>query len=101
MESDFEGNKQLNLRPDYSSTTYSDSDETFLTDRETEEDLDLQLQGISSLMDDSKSAVNKDRQCLVHDDLTLVLPSSKITTHSDGEVEKEKASSPMVQETYQ
>ena len=45
--SDFEGGKQLVVRPDFSSTSsFSDSKEIYLSNRATEEDFDLHLQGI-------------------------------------------------------
>ena len=88
LESDFERNKQLTLRPEFSSTTsYLDSNETFLSDRATEEYFDLQLQGISSLMDDSKPTVNKEKQGLVHNDTPLDHPSSLFMPQSYGKVE--------------
>ena len=97
LESDFEGNKQLNLRSDSSSTSsFSDSDETFLTNRVTEEDFDMQLQGISSLMDDSEPTADKNRQDSVHFDLPSLHTSRMNMPQLDGEVEEGKNNNPLV-----
>ena len=96
LESDFEGINHLNHKSDFSSTTSSDSDETFLSDRPTEEDVDSQLQGISSLMEDSVHTANKDKQGLVD----IVTPSnhsrSLLLSQSEGKDEDDKESSPLV-----
>ena len=97
LESDFEGNRQLNFRPACTSTTsFSDSDETFITDSATEEEFDLRLQGISSLMDDYEPTVNKDRHDSMHYVKPMVHPSSEVLPQLDIEGEVEKANTPIV-----
>ena len=78
-ELDFEGDKQLILRPDSSSTSSSsDSEEIYLSDRATERDLDLQLEGISSLLDDSEPLGDNNQHVLAQKEklVHLLCPSN-------------------------
>ena len=53
LESEFEGGKQLTLRPGSSSiSSFSDSEEIFISDKATEEDANVHLQGINCLLGD-------------------------------------------------
>ena len=57
------GDKQFLHKPDSSSlSSSSDSEETYMSDRATEEDLDLQLEGIGSLLGDSEHLASNEQQ---------------------------------------
>ena len=63
LESEADGDKQFIHRPNSSSSSSSsDSEETFISDRATEEDLDSQLEGIGSLLGDTEYYKGIDQQ---------------------------------------
>ena len=91
--SDFEGDRQLLFKPESSATSYcSESEGTFISDTATEEDSDLHLQGLSSLMEDYESTGNIHQQNLLHNDISLIHPCTKILPQSVDEGEGGKKS---------
>ena len=88
--SDCEVDKQLLLRPESSSTSsFSYYEETFFSDRAIEEDLDLHMQGVSSIMEEYESIVNTDQQGLLHNDTFLAHSNSNVMPQPVGEGEGE------------
>ena len=102
MDSDFDGDKQIVLRPDSSSiSSLSDSEEIYLSDRAIEENFDLYLEEISSLLEDSESLVVNNQQALVQKDnwtlldrpdptyfvppINVFMPSSAVEVETEGE----------------
>ena len=103
MESDFDGDKQIVLRPDSSSIcSFSNSEEIYLSYRATEEDSDLRLEGISSLLEDSESLLDNHQHALVQKDnfvpTYFVPPINVLLSSSVVEVEAEKVSSQIVKD---
>ena len=103
MELDIDGDKQIILRPDsLSISSSSGSDEIYLSDRATEEDFDVELEGISSLLGDSEPPVDNDQQVLGPKDNfvpTYFVPPINVQLPSPVEaVEVEKVSGQLVKD---
>ena len=91
--SECEGDKQLLLQPESSSdSSFSETEESYFSDKIIEEDLDLHLQGISVMMEEHEAIVEKDQQGPLGSETSLVHTNSNVLPQpaEEGKGEKER-----------